>query len=190
MGSESWFVKLLPDAVSPVRVDGALDFTGRSAIRVATFRAKLLALPIAVRPVHHPVFGEQFVIESGLIVDIGEDDGWLQEMTLIGCFSWYVESLHIAFRLASLTHDRILPVSVFFPMVDSFAPEKETEFISRLRNVYDQRRDSFKLLFDGLHERILPFEFYKTWQRRRSWWWKLWSFAKRRNQTRTHLTLL
>jgi hypothetical protein len=113
---------------------------------------------------------EYLIVEDAVVIDSGEENSWLQEITLISCFSWYLESLHISFRLVELIHNDIVPVTVFHPANGEFAPISETDFITHIRSVYDDKWEWFKNMYNGFHKPVLPFEFYDRWQNRHPWW--------------------
>ena len=179
MGTESFFLKLLPEGVQPVAVDGKLAFEGRSKLFTTDFRNQVMVSSLDIHPYRNT--SDMFVVENTFLLDTSADGRWLKEITIEGCFAWYPEALVIAYQLASTIHTQILPVTVYFPPDTAFYPTDEDTFITTIRQVHDRRWQIFQQHFPGFHKQLLPEQFYKAYQQYRTLpeWWRRWVRAKR-----------
>ncbi|SDE19897.1 hypothetical protein SAMN02799630_04937 [Paenibacillus sp. UNCCL117] len=135
MGMESYFVKLRPEHENIFK-DMFIESLGKYGISVQE-RNDILIL------------GEFFILR------VQEKDGYLVEMSVEGCLSWFEKGLERCFEFFEIIDREIVPMQVTQPDGTVLPLSKEI-FITRLKDFYKDKYQRFLETYGDIDVRSLP----------------------------------
>lgn len=170
MGLESYFVQLIPEGVYPIQKDGINCFNGHSKLEITEF----LEWIDRVEKVTSQKY-LQFLYDEAIKINIGEELGYVKEITLEGCFAWYPDGLSLCFQFIR-TIETFFEIQVYHPGGLNFKVTSEDDFIEKVSNIYLKKYEEFVKRFGCLSLKVLPGDyFYDTYtkQRKKNFWLRL-----------------
>lgn len=170
MGAESYFITLLPTGISPAIIDGANGFKGKTDIKVKDFIEKIKQMKYPIKSIKEENWF-WFAIDDAIVMRLEHQDGWIQALSLEGCFSWYVEGLQLCYEITRSINDNILKVQVYHPLLGlNFTLGTIEEFLIQVKNVYQDKYERFIREFGEIHGKVQPgmpfFDFRKKSKRK------------------------
>ncbi|URA10609.1 hypothetical protein [Thermospira aquatica] len=122
-----------------------------------------------------------YTINAILKLQFNFENEVIQGFSLEGCFACYDESLELCYLVLRLVNEKLAPIEVDKPVF--FESKKlldKEEFLNNIRNFYLYKANYFFDLFHGINFRCLPGkDFYKEYQKRTSFLYKIRSIFKR-----------
>lgn len=177
MGMESFFFHLVPNGVRPIMTKGLNSFDGTANMSLVELKERLskcnYTLTCKGRSDHQKVW----VLDDSLLFKASHVNGYLQEITIEGCFSWFEECIQYCYKVI-ISVNWILPIRFYYPS-EAVKPLSEIQdFEQQLWELHGVRFNRFNEVFGEMDERLLPGdEFYLYWRNIHGR--SLWSTLKR-----------
>lgn len=151
MGMESYFIQLLPSTVIIIKdKKGCNQLGGKGEVTSKEILEKLNDWYKITYDRDNDT-----IIDNTIKIYFEDVDGYVQTITLAGCFSWYDESISLIYEI-SFKINGIQKSRFYHPLRMESELISEEDFKRDLKNIYLEKYNAFKKQFPWSNNKVPP----------------------------------